>query len=259
MNNQSIGDIIDSILKDVNVNNQIKSCLDLIGWQSDKINELEKQISSSGKKLPCWVYWVWLIVIVSLGLSVSSLFIRVGYNWNVEIVSISIILAFVGILATFVVISNYAQAREIKNEYDKKTKELESKFEEKTVVVENKFKSEIQAIEKLFNEKLKETEDRVELLSNHVSYSLFDIYLNNKEYKQAFYSLYSLLRHIKEDIVVERIADDALGKTRKKGVVFSDFSEPRLIYRRLEDLPIKTRSIEYLIEFFRNEHERMKG
>jgi len=63
------------------------------------------------KKTPKWTYWVWLISVVALGLSISAIFISADMKCNVEVVSISIILGFVGILATFVVISNYVQGR----------------------------------------------------------------------------------------------------------------------------------------------------
>jgi hypothetical protein len=94
-----------------------------------------------GTHLPKWIYWVWLVAIVALGMAIAALFIGVTpyVCWNVEIVSVSIILAFVGILATFVVVSNYAQVKDIENKInsfenkvtgaiDKKIEESESKM-----------------------------------------------------------------------------------------------------------------------------------
>ena len=48
------------------------------------------------KQLPKWVYWVWIIAIISIGLSIISIFFRVSpyTNLNVEIVSIGIVLMF---------------------------------------------------------------------------------------------------------------------------------------------------------------------
>jgi amino acid transporter len=111
------------------------------------------------KKTSCGVCWVWVISIVALAFSLISIFCGVApyTNWNVEIVSLTIILGFVGILATFVVISNYAQVVEIKNEFgkrisavenlDERIKALEEKLEKKEASVE-KLGKEIDALEK---------------------------------------------------------------------------------------------------------------
>jgi hypothetical protein len=85
----------------------------------NKINSLGIRIgkteSKSKSNLPKWVYWVWLISIIAMGFSITSIFWGYNIKWNVEIVSTAIILGFVGILATFVVISNYIQVRDIEN------------------------------------------------------------------------------------------------------------------------------------------------
>jgi uncharacterized membrane protein (DUF485 family) len=101
---------------------------------SKKFDDLEREIlllkrDSKIIPLPKRIYWVWLIAIVALGFSIISLFIDVipYTNWNVETVSLSIILAFVGFLATFVVISNYAQVDKIEKKFDKKTQEIKEK------------------------------------------------------------------------------------------------------------------------------------
>jgi hypothetical protein len=47
------------------------------------------------------------------------------------ITSDHIILVFVGILATFIVVSNYAQVKEIENKFDRKAKELEDILDER--------------------------------------------------------------------------------------------------------------------------------
>jgi len=83
------------------------------------------------KSIPQWVYYVWLIAIASLALSITAFFICVFpfVTWNVETVSIGIVLGFVGILATFIVVSNYAQVKDIERKFDKKIKEVDKRIE----------------------------------------------------------------------------------------------------------------------------------
>ena len=49
-----------------------------------------------------------------------------------------IILTFVGIIGTFVVISNFHQVEEVKNEYEKKIHELEESFQKRIKTIEQK-------------------------------------------------------------------------------------------------------------------------
>jgi hypothetical protein len=116
------------------INQQLKLLLNERG-----IDKIEKQIKglkdNVNRKIPKWVYWIWLISIIALGLSLTSIFWGYNIKWNVEIISTSIILAFVGILATFVVVSNYAQVKEIKDEFKSKITEIEK---ETTKLIDNK-------------------------------------------------------------------------------------------------------------------------
>jgi hypothetical protein len=83
----------------------------------DILNKHPAHILEKQNKLPKWVYWVWLISIVALGLSLSSIFWGYDITWNVEILSTAILLTFIGILATFVVVSNYVQVKDVKDEF----------------------------------------------------------------------------------------------------------------------------------------------
>ncbi|MDR1973719.1 MAG: hypothetical protein LBQ31_03485 [Bacteroidales bacterium] len=78
--------------------------------------------------LPKWVYWVWLISIVAIGLSIAAIFTNYSIKCNVEVVSTSIILAFVGIIATFIVVSNYAQVKDIKDDTAEKIKKMNEDY-----------------------------------------------------------------------------------------------------------------------------------
>lgn len=74
---------------------------------------------------------MWLISIVALGLSITSTFWRYNIKWNIEIISTTVILTFVGILATFVVVSNYAQVKDVKEEVKTQITEIKDGFEKR--------------------------------------------------------------------------------------------------------------------------------
>lgn len=110
-----------------NIVNKINSKIDAL---ENDINSLDVRLKKIEPilKFPSWVYWIWLVGIVSLALSLIAIFCGVVpyTNWNVEIVSISIVLGFVGILATFIVVSNYMQVKEIEKKFDGKTEKLDT-------------------------------------------------------------------------------------------------------------------------------------
>jgi predicted Holliday junction resolvase-like endonuclease len=164
--NNNINNTIDSIPVIDNINQQISNlgktlsdrisdlanntkqdlCDFKINFENEnqkKFTKLEEEIENSKKSIPKWVYWVWLIVIIALGLSVASLFIKVSYNWNVELVSTSIILTFVGILATFIVVGNYMQVRDIKSEIKDRIDALEKDFNGKIKMFSDRFNFEL--------------------------------------------------------------------------------------------------------------------
>jgi len=88
--------------------------------EMSKISSLEQQLKN--KNLQCWIFWAWIIAIVSLGISITVFFMK----WNANNASLSIVLGFVGILATFVVISNYVQVKEIKDKFDSYQQRMQS-------------------------------------------------------------------------------------------------------------------------------------
>jgi len=86
-------------------------------------------------KVPKWVYWVWLPTIISLAISIACFlqFVFPHVEWDVSAVSVGIVLTFVGILATFVVVNNYMQVRDIEKKTDnivnEKVMEIYKEFE----------------------------------------------------------------------------------------------------------------------------------
>ncbi|MDR0544838.1 MAG: hypothetical protein LBG30_05805 [Odoribacteraceae bacterium] len=82
-----------------------------------------------GRILPKWVKYAGLISLVSLMLSGAAFYMDNGWTWNIEIISISIVLAFVGSLATFVVVSNFRQVERLEESMRKETKSFKGELD----------------------------------------------------------------------------------------------------------------------------------
>ena len=117
------------------------------------------------------IHWILGISIILLG---ASLFLNIS---NTIITNDSIVLTFVGILATFIVVGNYAQVTEIRNSTNSQIKDLETYTQ-----------SEIQKLEKLQAEiskatkKLEENEKR----TNYVAGEAYRLYGNITREKGMF-------------------------------------------------------------------------
>jgi hypothetical protein len=130
-NNQSIRDVINSILKDVNANTQIESTLNLVETLNEQIIVLKNDIVKLNpqikkRKIPSWL-WILLTSIVGAIIFIGAmiLFQRCfGFEASYEN-GTTIVLGFVGIAATFIVVSNYAQVREIERKFENKVNEIE--------------------------------------------------------------------------------------------------------------------------------------
>jgi Tfp pilus assembly protein PilE len=127
-----------------------------------KIKELETALSKVNERinelegLPKWVYWVCPISIVAIGLSIAAIYMDSGLIWEVESVSIAIVLAFVGILATFIVVSNYAQVEKIEREFGGKMQSAKSELESRAKEAEEEFNRKIGNATTNFDMKIKE-------------------------------------------------------------------------------------------------------
>jgi len=119
-------------------------------------------------------FWIFGISILLLG---TSLFLNISAS---VITNESIVLVFVGILATFIVVGNFAQVSEIKNSTDKQIRNLESKTQSK-----------IDELNTLFNEineatnKLSKIEKDT-CMNSGEAYRLYGIYtLDKNHYKTS--------------------------------------------------------------------------
>jgi hypothetical protein len=113
---------------------QIEKLNDLTNNINIQIEELEKSVSKI--KQPSWlkrkwsiikkekrVFGYWLIVVL-LGTNICC---HIGYNCVIK--DINIVFAIIGVIATFIVVSNYAQVREIKKEFDAERRDSKNEYE----------------------------------------------------------------------------------------------------------------------------------
>jgi hypothetical protein len=136
--NQNIGDVTNSTLQGVNVNTQIETSLK---EQTDRIDELKNNIlpplnerlseieklktkwfASKKEKYFTIFYWVSGFSFLLSIIAICGAFICK----NTVIVEESIVLTFVGILATFVVVSNYSQVHSIENKVNSYINSIQS-------------------------------------------------------------------------------------------------------------------------------------
>ena len=105
-------------------------------------------------------FYIWLSLIILGGVVVFWAGSIIAYRyWDFQYDLDSVVLTFVGILATFVVVSNYAREKDIKDEFSKAQKEMkeENKKEIEKVLKKNE---EIRA-------ELKTTKERIEKLKEN--------------------------------------------------------------------------------------------
>lgn len=137
-----------------------------------------------------WINLNYIIVILIVLLGIDICF----HISSCVIDNQNIILTFVGILATFIVVSNYSQVRVVKEELDQRAKDLEEKFNEIRIIHSDELKN------------IAYHED----LTDDVSFDIymkqgFD-YTKNKKLKAAIISycramIYSLNNEDKENLL----------------------------------------------------------
>jgi uncharacterized membrane protein (DUF485 family) len=126
----------DSILKDVNVNQKIKDFVSAVQGQinhfqdDESVKKLENRIKNlEGNKIKFKYDYIILLGIITV-FAALFFFLAIWLNrrYCFGISDDGIVIAFAGILATFVVISNYIQTRDVRDNLTKKIAEIEAKI-----------------------------------------------------------------------------------------------------------------------------------
>ncbi|MCL2596225.1 MAG: hypothetical protein FWD66_00890 [Paludibacter sp.] len=166
------------------------------------------------------------------------------FNLNLTEHGLEIILTFIGILATFIVVSNYMQVKDIDRKFENRITELNNIFTNKVTELNNKFNS---AFEKA-------TYD-ITLTADSVNYNLFYIYYEQKYYKEAIDHLVSLLIKIHEENVFDKILQEIYIRIEKQKPCFSK-TDKYFSIKKLGELKIKTDSLQKIIELIENSEEK---
>jgi hypothetical protein len=155
-NKQQIGDITDSLLSDVNVNQQIKDLAEAVQLLNENRTKCEKGEEPLKSKHPYRNILLWIT-----GLSVVYFGLAVFLNKHCDfgITPDSVVITFAGILATFIVVSNYMQVKEIKDDFTVKSTKFESEIQ--------KVRNEITSQYDVPIEKMKVLDKRIEELGNN--------------------------------------------------------------------------------------------
>jgi hypothetical protein len=122
----------------------LKDAADNVVRKADGLEQIlnKKESFLSKAKKYIFNYWLFLILIVLLAINIClNISHAIIDNQN-------LILAFVGILATFIVVSNYAQVKDIERAFNKKENELNKKIEN----IENSNKNTLNKIDSLRSE-----------------------------------------------------------------------------------------------------------
>ncbi|MDR1760977.1 MAG: hypothetical protein LBR55_00860 [Bacteroidales bacterium] len=139
-------------------------------------------------------YYFLIGVIIILLLTIIALHIEC-----LAINDSSIILAFVGILATFVVISNYTQVKDIERKFENKTESFDKKIKEIDTNILN--------IAKYAESINKQYYDTVEMSARLMTLQS-DLYFKLKDYQSSFHlMLHSIYEYVKINEVKEDYVD----------------------------------------------------
>jgi ssDNA-binding Zn-finger/Zn-ribbon topoisomerase 1 len=166
-----------------------------------RIGNLEKAVKIVKSKK--YSYWGLLLKIFICAVVFFVFAVLLKNYFCFEISGDSVVLAFVGIAATFIVISNYAQVKDAKDEFAKERAQLEAMIEDKIKQAEDKFviaqtqlKSQIEGPLKALSEDI---DSRIEKEKNLMRYidiqstesfatstsRLANIFAEQKNYKEA--------------------------------------------------------------------------
>jgi NADH:ubiquinone oxidoreductase subunit 3 (subunit A) len=139
-----------------NFNQQINDVLTKLENIEQEIKKNSTKTTDFGKKPPknrnnwfCRLFKNhWFLIVILIVLLAVDICLKISPN---VITKESIVLTFVGILATFVVVGNYFQVKEIEKKFDDKTNGLDSKINSNINVLKRKIELEsIDAYESLY-------------------------------------------------------------------------------------------------------------
>lgn len=192
-------------------------------------------------------FFLFGISIILLG---ATLFLNISHT---VITNESIVLVFVGILATFIVVGNYAQVTDIRNSTNNQIIELESKTQQK-----------IEELNKLYAEII-DTSHKIEKIEKNMDFNAAEAYrlygvvcYDKKLYRNScVYLLQAVSLYTKDsdddsnallDLVVEQLVPE---KWNHKSQLETTFKYEKYI-KKVSEFPEKYKQKEMIINSFEN-------
>jgi hypothetical protein len=185
------------------VNLSGKNSIKIVGKAVDESTPEKDDGKSVEKKQWCKPDKYTLLLLKITGFAIVFFLFAIALNkWcGFGITDSSIVIAFIGVLATFVVVSNYMQVQEIRKEFDAKIKNTESDLKE-------------------------EINTRIDLKSNeleaHITYAISIQQYRNKDFDMALMGcLVALERYVKFDLI---LAESVLDYIIKNIIYANDYN-----------------------------------
>ncbi|MDR1654108.1 MAG: hypothetical protein LBS01_10795 [Prevotellaceae bacterium] len=174
-NNQNIGDVINSTASNFNIfNKQLENY-----FTKQEINAEIKKLEK--RKLPKCIYYVWGISVFSVIISLLTIIFLHDSSNNLIALATTLIITFVGTLVTFIVVSNYAQVKDIKDDSNQKIEKFDQKLEDLQKNLDKKiekFDQKIEDLQKNLDKKTEKFNDFQRILD-----------INHSESKGNFYEI----------------------------------------------------------------------
>ena len=212
--------------------------MESIKKQFDKLEENIKKNKVKDILSEKWLLAIFSILFIILIVVILSYFLPHKDLFNVE--NTSLILTFVGILTTFVVVSNYLQVRDIKRDIEKQNLKQQQEFNIKIKNTEEEFKNKINKIK-----------DSINFQKDSSNLNLFYVYYRQCEYSKAINRLINLLIDTKDESLFDKILDDVMPTIDGNKPILSK-TDKFFINQRLDNLKVHNDLLDKLIKIINN-------
>lgn len=203
--------------------------------ENDKIKKLEERIkvleeANKTPKRKCWIKSWWFLWGIILILAITLIFILVAKWAGVIYDPQNLVLTFVGILATFVVMSNYAQVKDMENKHD---------------AMEERFGEVVEGLEQLIEKRFKEVDGRLDIsITNSNARIDIKVYTSTailyKEFGKIQISLKWLFKSLNRTLFFEQSDNDTSGsQTAAINSIYSTISKNKAELKDLSPLDVE--------------------
>jgi hypothetical protein len=156
------------------------------------------------------VFCYWLIIIL-LGIDICC---HISYNCVIE--NINYLFAIIGILATFIVVGNYMQVKDVKDEFNTTVTGIEKKYTEQR----NNISSLSNQIDNKIENAIKENNTRI---IQSVQYETLSICIDTEEYGVAIQYALKIIAKSESPEYIKKITELTAPKLKNRNIVLIPF------------------------------------